>query len=445
MLLWIFLDFLADPHVVVTVAMRTGMRVSGLSPKPLSARRWWPKLGGALLILGAFIALCSPSECRAFAQGVEVRNLGLSRLGGRTMLTVILDRAANPTVSPYTGVDRAQVVVDFSKARAGKLPEGLAGDDVLVKKVRTEVSEAGVKIILEMFPERPYIMKREIRPLSGGLAMFRLGLEADPSGTPVKEPPASAMPAPQEPLAPPEPKSQDRATQQAPATSSEEQTPGEPAPVAPTPQEPVAPPATLAAPTGTFAELYQLMPQAKGLLDFLRGEGWTVAQARSYDRPGKRFSRGFHLTNSRYPELQVKIAHLPPNAPAAPSINIIDLSMDNLLGQAPDEYRNLRQWNFGKIKTKYEDIGDFFDEALKPLRVEIRKKCQELALRYSHFIVNFLRQVVPGNPQLADKAITLIRKKVNPRFEGVQYTLSDNPLIMLNLVDFLYVRVYYIQ
>ncbi len=421
------------------------MRISGLFPNPFAGGRWWPKVGGALLILGAFIALWSPSECWAYSQGVEVRNLGLSRLGGRTMLTVILDRAANPTLSPYTGVDRAQVVVDFSQARAGKLPESLAGDDVLVKNVRTEVSDAGVKIILEMFPERPYIMKREIRPLSGGLAMFRLGLEADPSGAPVKEPPASAIPAPQEPLAPPEPKSEDLATPQPPATRPEEQTPGEPSPVTPTPQEPVAPPATMAAPTGTFAELYQLMPQAKGLLEFLRGEGWTVAQAQSYDRPGKRFSRGFHLTNSRYPELQVKIAHLPPNAPAAPSINIIDLSMENLLGQAPDEYRNLRQWNFSKIKTKYEDIGDFFDEALKPLRVEIRQKCQELALRYSHFIVNFLRQVNPGNPQLADEAITLIRKKVNPRFEGVQYTLSDNPLIILNLVDFLYIRVYYIQ
>jgi hypothetical protein len=421
------------------------MSISGLSPKPFSGRRWWPKVGGALLILGAFIALWSPSECRAYAQGVEVRNLGLSRLGGRTMLTVILDRAANPKVSPYTGMDRAQVVVDFSQARAGKLPERLAGDDVLVKNVRTEVSDAGVKIILEMVPERPYILKREIRPLSGGLAMFRLSLQADPSAAPAKEPPTAAIPAPQEPLAPPAPESPDLATPQTPKTSPEEQTPGEAPPVTPAPPEPVVPPISRAAPTGTFAELYQLMPQAKGLLEFLRGEGWTVAQAQSYDRPGKRFSRGFHLTNSRYPELQVKIAHLPPNAPAAPSINIIDLSMENLLGQAPDEYRNLRQWNFGKIKAKYEDIGDFFDDALKPLRVEIRQKCQELGLRYSHFIVNFLRQVNPGNPQLADEAITLIRKKVNPRFEGVQYTLSDNPLIILNLVDFLYIRVYYIQ
>jgi hypothetical protein len=361
------------------------------------------------------------------------------------MLTVILDRAANPKVSPYTGADRAQVVVDFSQARAGKLPKRLAGDDVLVKNVRTEISDAGVKIILEMFPKKPYTLKREIRPLSGGLAMFRLGLQADPTAAPVKQPPKAAMPAPQEPLAPPAPEPSDLATPETPTTSPRAPTAEEPPPVTPVPQEPVAPPVISAAPTGTFAELYKLMPQAKKLLEFLRGEGWTVAQARSYDRPGKRFSRGFQLTNRRYPELRVRIAHLPPNTPAAPYINIIDLSMENLLGPTPDKYRQLRTWNFAKIKTKFEDIGDFFDDALKPLRVEIRQKCQGLALRYSHLITNFLRQADPGNPKLGDEVITLIRKKVSPRFEGVQYTLSENPLIILNLVDFLYIRVFYIS
>ena len=151
------------------------------------------------------------------------------------------------------------------------------------------------------------------------------------------------------------------------------------------------------------------------------------------------------MTNSRYPELTVRIAYLPPNAPAAPTINVIDLSMENLLGKDSEEYRRLRQWNFAKIRTKFEDIGDFFDEALKPLRLEIRKQCKDLALRYSHFITNFLHQAVPQNPKLADEAITLIRKKINPRFEGVQYTLSENPLVILNMVDFLYFRVYYIN
>jgi hypothetical protein len=38
-----------------------------------------------------------------------------------------------------------------------------------------------------------------------------------------------------------------------------------------------------------------------------------------------------------------------------------------------------------------------------------------------------------------------IRDKVSPRFEGVQYTLSEKPLVFLNLVDFLYIKVYYVD
>ena len=38
-----------------------------------------------------------------------------------------------------------------------------------------------------------------------------------------------------------------------------------------------------------------------------------------------------------------------------------------------------------------------------------------------------------------------VREKVNPRFEGVQYTVSENPLIILNQVDFLYVKAYFLD
>jgi hypothetical protein len=138
-----------------------------------------------------------PSGARAQAQKTEVRNLGISRLGERTMVTVLLDRAADPRVSPYMGQGRSQLIVEFPQAWAGKLPDTLAGDEVLVKQVRNEVSEAGVKIILEMFPERPYIWKREMTPLSGGRAMFRLTCgpirRPRPQGRP---PPAAAAAAP---------------------------------------------------------------------------------------------------------------------------------------------------------------------------------------------------------------------------------------------------------
>ena len=423
----------------------------GLSLITCRGQSWWQRVGMALLIIGASLAMGVPLKSWAVSK-VEVRNLGLSRLGGRTMLTVILNQAANPQISPFTGVNRAQLVVEFPQALPGKLPARLAGDDTLVKSVRTEVSGAGVKIILEMVPDRPYTTTREIRPLPGGLAMFRLGLEADSSAAQAKRPPAAAMPEPQEPLvtqtpetAAPAPETAAPAPEPTVEAGPMEQAPT-PAPTAPPPPpEATAPPSAGVAPTGTFAELNQLIPQAKGLFEFLRGDGWRVVQAKSYDRPGQRFSRGFHLTNSRYPEFRIKIAHLPPNAPAAPYINILDLSMEGLTGRVADEYRTLKQWNFSKIKTKYEDIGDFFDEALKPLRVDLRQQCQRLAIRHADFITKFLQQAVPQNPKVAEEAMTHIRQKVNPRFEGVQYTLSENPLVILNLVDFMYVRIYYIS
>jgi hypothetical protein len=381
------------------------------------------------VILGCFV-LGMAWNAMALTPSVEVRNLGISRVGERTMLTVILDQAANPQVSPYTGANRAQVVIDFPGARATRLPESLAGDEVLVKGVKTEVSEAGVKIVLEMFPDRPYIMHREITPLKGGLAMFRLGLRADTSATPTPPPPPAASPAP-----PPQP---------TPVAPPESRVAGEePAPMTPAPSAP-APGVSNVPASGEFAELYQMVPQARGLWDFLRGDSWTVAKSQNFDSPGQRASRSFDLTNPRYPEIHVRVAHVLSAGPGVPNINIVDLSMDNLTGSTADKYRGLRKWSFGQIKAKYEDIGDFFEDALKPLRVDIRKDCQRLAQRHAQFITDYLRQAVPQNPKLADQAITLIRKKVSPRFEGVQYTLSENPLTILNLVDFTYIRIYYL-
>lgn len=413
------------------------MRESGRTPSSGAGRGLWG-LAAALLSLG--LTLGVPSGAWAQAQKAEVRNLGLSRLGDRTMVTVLLDRAVNPRLAPYLGQGRSQLVMEFPQTWAGKLPETLAGDEVLVKQVRNEISEAGVKVILEMFPERPYIWKREMTPLSGGRAMFRLTMWPDPQGASAK-PPMAALPEPQPPLAPRAPEAAAPAPAQVPEPSPDDQA-GEELPAA-TPVSPAPAPAT--PPSGPFAELYSLAPQARGLWDYLRGDGWSVDQAQHYDKPGSRSSRSFYLTNSRYPGMRVRVAHVPSKAPGTPAISIVDLAMDNLTGRATDEYRKLRQWDFGKIKGKYEDIGDFFDDALKPLRVELRQKCQSLAQRYAAVIKGFLGQAAPGQPQLGDKAISLINKKVSPRFEGVQYTLSERPLVILNLVDFLYIRVYFLS
>lgn len=359
------------------------------------------------------------------AADLEVRRVGLSRVKDDTLLTVMLNRAANPTVSQHLATGKPQVVVDFPQARAGRLPSRLGGDDLLVEQVRIEPSAVrGVRIILDLFPDRPFSFWRLSRPQGKDQAVFILGLkpEAGPSRLPSAPPPA--------PAAPPEARP----------------TPG------PTPAQEPAPPPTAddhdfreergTAATGSFAELQRLMPKARPLLQSLEQEGWTISQANTYDRPGQRFAQDFHLTNRRYPELSVKIVHLPANTPGAPHINLITMTADNLGGEDAAQYRQLRQWKFSQIKQKYEDIGDFFDDALKPLRIKLREQTKELVLRHASVWQTFLQRACPQNPQVADKALAHVREKVNQRFEGVQYTLSEDPLMILNLVDFLYVRVY---
>ena len=196
---------------------------------------------------------------------------------------------------------------------------------------------------------------------------------------------------------------------------------------------------------GSFSELRRLMPKAAPLLQGLEADGWTVSESNRYDRPGRRFSRDFILTNHKYPVLVVKIAYLPANLPNTPNIDIIMLSTENHSSQAATEYRGLRQWSFAKIKEKYEDIGDFFDDALKPLRVKLREETKSIALHDAAVFQNFLKLAGPNNPQVPDQVMNYIRAKVSPRFEGVQYTVSENPLTILNLVDFLYVKVYYLE
>ena len=92
-----------------------------------------------------------------------------------------------------------------------------------------------------------------------------------------------------------------------------------------------------------------------------------------------------------------------------------------------------------------KQVPDFFEDALKPLRVKLREETKALTLKDAAVFQNFLKAACPGNPQVADKVMSHVREKVNPRFEGVQYTVSETPLIILNQVDFLYVKVYFLD
>jgi hypothetical protein len=390
------------------------------------------KPGSRLAWLLVLLFCLSPPAWSA-GGAVEVRRLGLSKVAENTILTVVLDRAATPQVSSREVSGKPQLVVEFPGARAGRLPSHLEGDEALVQQVLTETVSpgGGVRIVLDLFPEKPYTYWKKSRPGTGGQTLFILGLTLDTRARTVQArvaPPAEPAPAP---TAPPGGELRERAKVPEPSPPGEEEGGY---------QEPKG-----SAVPGSFGELRPLMPKAAQLLQGLEAEGWVVSESNRYDRPGRRLSRDFVLTNRKYPELVVKIAYLPANAPNTPNIGIIMLSTENLSSEAAAQYRGLRQWSFAKIKQKYEDIGDFFDDALKPLRVKLRQETQTVALRDAAVFQNFLKLACPNNPQVVDQVMTHVRAKPNPRFEGVQYTISENPLTILNLVDFLYVKIYYLD
>ncbi|MDO9070296.1 MAG: hypothetical protein Q7V36_02115, partial [Deltaproteobacteria bacterium] len=376
----------------------------------IGLQTWAAKPGRSLAWLLVLLFCLSPHAWGA-GGAVEVRRLGLSKVAESTLLTVILDRAATPRVSSREVSGKPQLVVDFPGARAGHLPRHLEGDELLVQQVLTETAApgGGVRIILDLFPEKPFTYWKMNRPGAGGQTMFMLGLKADPKARPVQARVVPSMEPEPVPTAPPQGEFQERETTPDPSP------PGEDEGGYQVPRGNVAP--------GSFAELRRLMPKAVQLLQGLETEGWVVSESNRYDRPGRRFSRDFILNNRKYPELVVKIAYLPANVPNSPNIDIIMLSTENLTGEDTTKYQGLRQWSFAKIKGKYEDIGDFFDDALKPLRVKLREQTKSVALRDAAVFQNFLKLACPANSQVADQVMNHVRAKVSPRFEGVQFTV----------------------
>lgn len=390
--------------------------------KVLSHQRW----GAGIVCIGLGLLLAAGA---AWGRGaaVEVRRVGLSRVEENTMVNVVLSKPAQPRITTASEGGRPRLVVEFPQAQAGKLPRVQAGDDQLVEQVVTESSPEGVKIILELYPEQPYKFWRRATPAAGGQTLFTLGLTSDPSAAQAKR------------LPPPEPRAPEPVTTPGTATG-----PGTEPPPPPPGDYGYKEERGLKA-AGSFAELQRLIPKAQPLFQGLERDGWAVSEARTYDRPGQRFSRDFILTHRQYPELAVKIVNLPANTPNVPAINIVTLTTDALSSETAAQYRGLRQWSFSQIRQKYEDIGDFFDEALKPLRVKLREETKSLTLRDAAVFQSFLQRACPQNPQVVQEVMAHVKEKVNPRFEGVQYTISENPLVILNMVDFLSIKVFFLE
>jgi hypothetical protein len=389
-------------------------RAAGRSPyNPARLLLWW----FCLVFLICWLPLAGWG-----ASQVEVRRLGLSKVGETTLLTIILDRPAESRIFAVQTPGKPQLVVEFPQARMGRLPTRLEGDDLIVEQVQTQATVGGVRIILDLYPDQAYSYWRRSQAGVGGQTLYLLGLKSETSAPGRAQLPP---PAPSQPESPPV-------------------TTREPEWETPPPSDYQQAPSTGNVVPGSFGELKSLPLRAGGLLQSLENDGWTVSESHTYDRPGQRFSRDFVLANPKYPELAVKILYLPAAAPGTPNIGIIDLTTDNLQDETASKYQDLRHWDFSKIKKHYEDIGDFFEDALKPLRVKLREETRALALRDAVVFQNFLKAASSGNPQVADQVMAHVREKVNPRFEGVQYTISENPLIILNQVDFLYVKVFYL-
>lgn len=404
-------------------------------------------MGLAVLSLVLLMAQPPSGWAAPAREAVEVRQVGLSRVGGQTLLTVVLSRPAAPRITPMDRGGQPRLVVEFPQVRARRLPATLAGDEVLVSRALTQVGPggAGVTITLELVPNQPYTWWRQSRPGSGQATLFVVGLR--PAGSTPSPPGARSAP-----MLPPPPPSPHRAQMAPlPGRSGESEEWEEPDTDPRGSQEwqtPPAPPAHRESPRewarGDFAELRRLAPQGQGVWTYLEKSGWRVAAAKDYDRPGVRASRAFTLTHPSYPEVEVNVVHLPGSAAGTPNITLLDLSFNRLTSAQAAKYREMRTWSFAKIRQQFEDIGDFFDDALKPIRVELRKECQSLAVRYAPLIQEFVRQIVPRDPRAPETVMSHIKAKVSPRFEGVQYTISEEPLLILNLVDFLYLRTYYV-
>ena len=123
----------------------------------IGLQTWAAKPGRSLAWL-LVLLFCLSHHAWGAGGAVEVRRLGLSKVAEDTLLTVILDRAATPRVSTREVAGKPQLVVDFPGARAGRLPSRLEGDELLVQQVLTETAApgGGVRIILDLFPEKPF-------------------------------------------------------------------------------------------------------------------------------------------------------------------------------------------------------------------------------------------------------------------------------------------------
>ncbi len=388
--------------------------------------------------LFSFAALLPPAVW-AQSDNLIISRLGVSWVQGTTFLTMILSRPDQPTIQPVVDPQAPQLIIDFPKARVFDVPVVQAGDEQLVKQVRTMAIPGGdgVRIVVDLVPGRPYTFWRTSRAAPRGGHQFVLGIRPD-AAAPALKPPAATAPGPvaKAPEAAPTP----------PARSYEPEAPAGPRPLGEqqAASRPRSPEYDYQRPTSsTMAEIYSLMPAAGPVLEFLERQGWS-AQKDSAGRKGSPGSQRFVITNPSHPDLAITAEHVPTRANTTPAINILALSTDKLADPDADKYRKMVRWDMATIKKHFEDVGDYYDDGLKPLRLRLRERTKAVFLREFEFLRQLVQVAVPGKPELAGQIKKHLDEKVNKRLEGAQYTESEDPLVIFDMTDFYTLRVYFL-
>ena len=387
-----------------------------------------------LIVILIISAIWQPQKSYSQSPGLVISQVGLSQTQGTTFLTMILNQAEQPKIQPVADRQAPQLLIDFPKAKVANVPVRQAGDQKLVKQVRTAAlpGGGGVRIIVELMPGQPYSYWRSSRPGARGAYQYIVGIKPD---SPVKETPAASFPtASRTDDAVPPSRTYPSERESTTATEGERSSYGETGNYSGSSeyQRPSA---------GEMGEIARLIPAAGPLLGFLQQQGWVV-QKDSTGRGGA--SQKFLLESSRYPNLSIKIEHIKTRAAGSPGINLVALSTDKIQDSDADKYREMKRWDMAKIKSRYEDIGDYYDDGLKPLRERLRERSRAAVLRDYEFFQKFLEVAVPQKPDLPEKIKRHTQEKANKRLEGAQYTESENPLVIMDMVDFYTLRVYYI-
>jgi hypothetical protein len=381
-----------------------------------------------------------PQGAHSQSSDLTITQVGLSQAQGTTFLTMILNRPEQPRVQPVADRTSPQLLIDFPKARITDVPLVQAGDQQLVKQVRTSSlpGGGGVRIIVDLVPDRPYSFWRSSKSGAKGGFQYMVGLKPDSpaSGGSVAGAADRRATGPGQESAerPASSSTYSSAGRSGPSGADESSASGD--------SRRTASSEYYRPTSGELAEIGRLMPEAGPVLGFLEQKGWQVQKdTTGRKRPG---SQKFLLASSQFPNLSVTAEHIPTKAPGSPGINIIALSTDKLADSDADKYRQMVRWDLAEIKKHYEDIGDYYDDGLKPLRIRLRERSKATVLRDYEFYKQFIEVAVPQKPELSEQIRKHVQDRVNKRLEGAQYTESENPLVIMDMVDFYSLRVYFI-